>query len=307
MRALITGVTGFVGTHLAEHLLAQGDEVAGCSDRGQWSADAPAQLLDRVSLFGWNLSTDDEPSAWRGFAPECVYHLAALSVPEDCGYEQPTPAAWALNVEGTRRVLDAALRLPSPPRVIVASSSHVYAPIDAARDVVAETAPLGPRSAYGKTKLAAERLAAERAAEGLDVVVARFFAHTGPRQAPRMMLPEWAEQLARGGAEPLRVHTLDATVDLSDVRDGARAYRLLAQHGKRGQVYNLGSGVCRRSGDVLADLQRVAGTSREVVETRPGVKRGPIADLTRLREATGWQAEIPWEQTLRDTWGYWRR
>lgn len=307
MRALITGATGFVGAHLAEHLLAAGDDVVGCSARGAWHADAPGELASRVPLFAWDLAVEPAPAELVDFAPECIYHLAAVSVPEDCGDEQPTPEAWMLNVEGARGTMNWALALPRPPRVILASTSHVYAPVDAAHDVVGEASRVQPTSAYGRTKQAAEQAAAEAFAAGLDVIAVRFFAHTGPRQPPRLMLPEWAEQLARGGDEPLHVHTLDATLDLADVRDGVRAYRLLAEHGARGSTYNLGSGIRRRSGDVLAELQRVAGTSRRVVETRPGVKRGPIADLARLHAATGWRGEIPWEQTLRDTLEYWRR
>jgi GDP-4-dehydro-6-deoxy-D-mannose reductase len=121
-----------------------------------------------------------------------------------------------------------------------------------------------------------------------------------------MMLPEWAVQFARGGPEPVRVRTLNAWIDLSDVRDVVRAYRLLAVAGERGAAYNVGSGQSRRSGEILELLRRTAGAQRAVVETRPGRKQDPIADITRLVRRTGWQPRVPLEQTVADTLAWWQ-
>jgi GDP-4-dehydro-6-deoxy-D-mannose reductase len=123
-----------------------------------------------------------------------------------------------------------------------------------------------------------------------------------------MMLPEWAQQVARGGDDPICVHTRDAVVDVTDVRDVVGAYRLLMEHGHGGQVYNVGSGVPRRSGDLLAMLLEIAGaTDRPVEEIRPGRKQDPIAEIGRLVECTGWRARVSMEQTIFDTLQYWRR
>ncbi len=310
MNAIITGVTGFVGRHLAEHLLDRGDQVLGVSRNGVWPADAQ-ELAARVPLVRWDVSSpapprDDGYGQFTDFQPDCIYHLAALSVPDDCGQEAPTPAAQAANVDGTRRVLGLTTGLPGRPRVILASSSHVYAPVSRQAPVVDEEAPIGPGRGYGMTKLAAERLAQRAAAAGqLDAVIARAFQHTGPGQGPRMMLPQWAEQFVRG-SEPVQVYTLDAYIDLTDVRDVVRAYRLLAESGRTGVTYNIGSGVCRRSGEVLDSLRRLADASRGVVELRPGVRQDPIADHTRLTIETGWRPEIPLDRTVADVWRYWR-
>ncbi|MEA1950080.1 MAG: GDP-mannose 4,6-dehydratase, partial [Planctomycetota bacterium] len=142
-------------------------------------------------------------------------------------------------------------------------------------------------------------------------IITRAFQHTGPRQSDRMMLPEWARQLAadkNGSAEnkPVEVHTLDAFIDLSDVRDVVRAYRLLVQRQHEAMVYNIGSGVARRSGDLLDLLIQFSGSRRTVVELRPGAKQDPIADISRLQSETGWQPEIPVEQTIEDTLRYWQ-
>jgi len=311
-RALITGLPGFVGGFLAEHLLECGDAVLGCSPDGEWEPTSPEELRHRVELVAWDIGDGDglcEEARRRieRFRPEAIYHLAALSVPQDCGEDEPSPRAVAVNIDGTRRVMELAASLPSRPRVLLTSSSHVYAPVSAESPKVDETAPLAPRRGYGQTKLAAEaevRRAVEGA--GCDAVIVRGFQHTGPRQSPRMMLPEWARQFAQGGSEPVKVHTRDARIDLSDVRDVVRAYRLLMERGERGEVYNVGSGVSRRSGDVLDVLRAMADPKRPIEELRPGFKQDPIADITRLVRRTGWRARVSLETTVADTLAWWR-
>jgi GDP-4-dehydro-6-deoxy-D-mannose reductase len=311
-RALITGVSGFAGSFLAEHLLACGDSVLGCSPDGSWEWSSPRALQKSVDLVTWDLGSRQGIAAEarrriERFQPEWIFHLAAISVPELCGSDEPTPEAVAVNVDGTRRVLELAASLRGRPRVLFTSTSHVYAPVDPRSPRVDESAPVGPTQGYGRTKLEAEK-EVRRAIEqhGCDAVIARSFQHTGPRQNPRMMLPQWAEQLARGGSDPVRVYTCNAWIDLSDVRDVVRAYRLLAQHGRRGEVYNLGSGMSRRTGDVLNLLRAMTDPERPVVELHAGFKQDPIADATRLVRTTGWHAAIPVEQTVADTLAWWR-
>lgn len=312
-RALITGASGFVGGFLAEHLLTWGDTVLGSSPDGVWEDSSPDQLRGRVELVPWDLGTIEGISAEARrrievFRPDCVYHLAAISVPEDCGDQEPLPAATAINVGGTRRVMELAASLPSRPRVLFISSSHVYAPVSRQSPKIDETAPLGPRRAYGRTKLLAEGEVRRAIDElGCDAVVARSFPHTGPGQNPRMMLPQWARQFAAGRSEPVEVYTLDAQIDLSDVRDVVRAYRLLVERGRRGEVYNVGSGVSRRSGDVLKLLRSMADPARPVVELHPGFKQDPIADTARILHCTGWRARVPLETTVSDTLTWWQR
>ncbi|NQU23334.1 MAG: NAD-dependent epimerase/dehydratase family protein, partial [Candidatus Nealsonbacteria bacterium] len=208
---------------------------------------------------------------------------------------------------GTRRVMELAAELPSRPRVLFVSSSHVYAPVTTETPVVDESAPLQPQRGYGRSKLAAEA-EVRRAVEelGCDAVVTRSFQHTGPRQNPRMMLPQWARQFALAGSEPVEVHTRDAMIDLTDVRDVVRAYRLLIERGTRGEVYNVGSGVAVRSGDVLDVLRNLADPQRPIVELHPGRKQDPIANIDRLVQSTGWQPIVPIETTVADTLAWWR-
>jgi GDP-4-dehydro-6-deoxy-D-mannose reductase len=191
--------------------------------------------------------------------------------------------------------------------VLLVSSCHVYAPVPRGRATVAEDAPLGPTGGYGRTKLAAEsELTRAVADEGLDAVIVRAFQQAGPRQDPRLMLSEWCRQMLAPGTAAVRVKSLDSYFDMSDVRDVVRAYRLLAAQGRRGEIYNVGSGVCWRSGDLFERLRVLAGCDRPAVEVAPGATQQPVADTTRLHGATGWRPEIPIDRTLADTWAFWQ-
>lgn len=311
MRAFVTGITGFVGGFLAEHLLACGDEVLGCSRRGTWPDWAAKTLRDRAQVFAWDVGDGVAPEALSSrlaqFKPDCVFHLAALSVPGDCGTAEPTAVCVETNVRGTQRVLDLAASLPERPRIVFASTSHVYGRVGRDQQVRDEQAPLRPHRAYGKSKLIAENAVRHAGQQQpLDTIIVRAFQHTGPRQEPRLMLPEWAEQVARKSPR-LSVKHLDTWVDVTDVRDVVRAYRSLAEHGERGGVYNVGCGMPRRTGELVEMLAKASEVSMEIAELTPGEEKfDPIADIRRVRADTGWQPQIEIEQTILDTLRYWR-
>ncbi len=310
MRAFITGVTGFAGSHLADHLSALGEAWGGCARHPHGKPWWPSPANDAI----WPCDLSDPVDAARllrrlaEWAPDVIYHLAALSIPAECGAMHPTPLALAANVEATRQVLALAAQLPRPPRVVLLSSSHVYA-LPASSAPLDESAPLAPRNGYGQTKLSAERLALEAAQpHGIDVVIVRAFNHAGPRQDPRLMLSHWARQMALGDrAQPIEVQTLDAWVDMTDVRDMVRAYRQLAEHGASGTIYNVGSGVARRSGEWFARLAAVARFTAGAVERFAGVKFDPIANIGRLQAVTQWSPTYSVDQTVADTYALWCR
>ncbi len=231
MKAFVTGITGFAGTHLAEHLLASGDVLLGCSRDGRWKAHTP-DALRSLPVLAWDVASaisEESRRALAAFEPDCLFHLAAVSVPRECGTEEPTSYAWEANVQGTQAVLRLAASLSRRPRVLLVSSCHVYAPVSRQRPTVAEDAPTGPTAGYGKTKLAAEAaLLRAVTEEGLDAVIARAFQHAGPRQDARLALSEWCRQLLAPEADAVRVRSLDSYFDISDVRDVVRAYRLLS-------------------------------------------------------------------------------
>ena len=312
-RAMITGISGFAGPYLAEHLLESGDALLGCSPDGKWLHETPPPLAGRVEMVGWDIGREGPPPdlarrAIERFAPDVIYHLAALSVPADCGPRDPSPAALAVNVGGTRRLLELAASLASRPRVLLISTSHVYASVTTQAPWVHEAAPLDPLTGYARSKFLAEEETRRAVREHrCDGVIVRSFNHTGPGQSPRLMLPQWASQFAAAGSQPIEVYTRDAYLDMTDVRDVVRAYRLLAEHGETGETYNVGSGINRRSGDVLDLLRAIAGQpDRPTVELRPGRRQGPIADNSRLVHATGWRPRISLENTVADTLQWWR-
>ncbi|MHB8863857.1 MAG: NAD-dependent epimerase/dehydratase family protein [Pirellulaceae bacterium] len=309
MRALITGITGFVGQYLAEHLVDCGDEVIGSTYRDAWDFELAEKVRQSVSLYEWDLR-ESVPVALRTrleqWAVDWIFHLAAISVPGECGDAEPSPLATAINVGGTRAVLTLAQSLDPQPRVLAVSSAHVYAPVSPEHPYVTESAPVKPTGAYGITKLQAEEVCREAVDKGLDVVVARAFQHAGPRQLPKFMLPEWAVQFVRPDNQPIQVVTLDSYNDLSDVRDIVRAYRGLLQSPHTRGVYNVGSGRNVRSGDIFDRLVQLTGRQSGVVERQPGRRQHPIADCTRIAADTGWSPRISLDQTLLDTLAYFR-
>lgn len=311
MKALITGITGFVGGHLAQHLLLAGDEVLGASQNGAWSAEFSLPIPIVACDLAFDLAPDFI-AAVDAFAPEVIYHLAAFSIPGDCAATtsdtggDPNAAAINMNVAGVARVIRLASNLRKRPRIIFTSSGHVYGPVDVDRPVVDEDQPCVPRSAYGRTKLAAEDLCYKAVRDdGADIVIVRSFPQAGARQDPRLMLAEWSRALA-GDAPELLVGNDAVTVDLVDVRDAVRALRLLALHGASGSAYNVGSGTTRTTGELLAMLQRTAGDSRPVRARSHERCSDAVADIRRLQAATGWKPEIEIERTVADVWNYWR-
>ncbi len=316
MRAFITGISGFVGAHLARVLASHGDQVAGVNRQGCWPADlvTPMREARIESPLAWDIADAPSPELRRflaDFRPEVLYHLAALSIPEDCGGSgPPNPRAIAVNVEGTMRVAELATTLsqwadggePYRPRLLFASSSHVYGAVDPARAVVTENAPLHGNSAYAVTKrMAEERLLAAASTGRLDVVIARAFKHAGTRQDSRLMLAEWAAQFV-AGIEPVKIRCFDSVLDMTDVRDVCLAYRLLAERGVSGRIYNVGSGVAQRAGDIFLRFRAMARPSCPFVETHPGFRQEPIADIQRIRDDTGWSPTLTLDDTLRSIW-----
>jgi GDP-4-dehydro-6-deoxy-D-mannose reductase len=309
VKALITGVTGFVGSYLAEHLVSCGDDVIGCSYNGHWGSDIPRHVSERVPVFPWDMSRglpDDVAGHVAEFSPDVIYHLAAISVPAECGADQPTLRAICTNVDGTRAVIALANFIPKHPRIVMAGSCYVYGPVSPDNPVVNEDFPCWPVHGYGITKLAAERELIHASREqGIDVVIARAFQHSGPRQSAQMVLPDWAQQLTTG-KRPVRAICLDTFLDISDVRDVVRAYRNLCVSGRSQMVYNVGSGISRRAGDLLDWMLQAYSLSGCLIELSPGRRQHPIADITRIHSETGWQPIISIETTLNDILAYWQ-
>ncbi|HEX5111042.1 MAG TPA: GDP-mannose 4,6-dehydratase [Vicinamibacterales bacterium] len=300
---LVTGATGFAGGHLLEHLGAPDDVVA-------WARHDPPPAL--AGLARWEtvdlLDRDSVRSGISSLKPRAVYHFAGVTR-VDTSWADPAGALRG-NVLTTHYLLDALRRAGTRSRVLVTGSATIYA---AADSPIREDAPITADSPYAISKLAQEALALIPE-DGLDVIVARAFNHTGPRQQPAFVASSVARQVAlieRGALAPvLRVGNLDARRDLTDVRDVVRAYMSLVESAPPGQVYNVASGVGRPIRSIVETLVRLAAVQVRI-EVDPGRLRAQdkpvlVGDAGRLRAATGWEPRISFEQTLRDLLDYWR-
>jgi GDP-4-dehydro-6-deoxy-D-mannose reductase len=314
MRVLVTGVSGFVGGHLAEHLVAEGDQVVGLSASGRWPPGLE-DLSRQVRNEPFDLAAADEAALADLLArkrPEAIYHLAAQANPQ-ASVSDPR-GTWALNLGGALNLLEAVKASGLRPRVVLVGSGVSYGNPSAEHMPVSESCPLRPNNPYAASKAAADLLGIQHfLAHGTDVVIVRPFNHAGPRQSPSYVLGGLARQVAEveaGRRDRVEVGNLDVVRDFTDVRDVVRGYRLLAGRGVAGEVYNLGSGRGTRLADALEVLRRSARTPVDVfvdpARVRPVDQPLLVADPSRLRAATGWEPRFAIEQTLADMLEYWR-
>lgn len=308
MRALVTGVTGFVGGHLAEYLVAAGDLVVGLSSSGRWPAEL-VHLAKTVRIEPFNLIEHDESvlaDLIRRKQPEVIYHLAAQSNPQ--GSISDPRGTWALNLGGSLNLLEAIKASGQKPRVILVSSGVCYGNPAPEFIPVREECPLRPNNPYAASKAAVDLLGIQHfLANGTDVVIVRPFNHAGPRQSTRYVLAGLAAQVAEvenGHRECLEIGNLDVVRDFVDVRDVIRAYRLFGQTGQAGEIYNLGSGRGTRIADALEYLRsratRIIPIRVDTVRVRAVDQPLLIADSSKLKAAIGWEPRYTIEQTLTD-------
>ncbi len=292
MKVAVTGARGFVGPHLVRHLEACGDDVLSLDRHGPDSFD----VTDAVAVH------DRLAEAH----PEVVYHLAALS---HVGESWKSPAtSFRVNAEGTLNVLRACTELHVN-RVIVVLSSEEYGTVEAADLPLTEDSPLRPVTPYGAAKVAADFLALQAyLGDGLGAIRVRPFSHTGPGQSARFVVPALG-RAHRAGAEAdhvdeIPVGSLDAVRDITDVRDVVRAYRLVAERGEPGAVYNVCSGmgvsVQEIADQLLARATRPIRLATDPELVRPVEVPRLVGSNARLRAATGWNPEIALADTLAD-------
>jgi GDP-4-dehydro-6-deoxy-D-mannose reductase len=302
---LVTGASGFAGGHLLQ-LLNAPQRVVG------WTRSAPAPELEPLARWEYVDVLDRERvrTAVARLRPTQVYHCAGVAHVADLWRD--TTRGLEGNVLGTEHLLDALRRAGQPCRVLVTGSAMVYAPSNAP---IGEDHALAPASPYALSKLAQEELARRSLREdGLDVIIARAFNHTGARQTPAFAAPSMARQIAMietGRVDPvIRVGNLEAHRDLCDVRDVVRAYAALMERATPNTVYNVASGTARAIRSLLGSL--VARSKVPVrIETdparmRPSDVRFLAGDFSRLERTTGWRPQISFDQMLDDLLAYWR-
>lgn len=301
-RVLITGITGFAGSHLAEHLVERGSEVHGLAFE-----DPPYPNLARVaSQVPVHRGDIADPRAVRAAViaarPDVVVHLAGQAVPALAAGDPS--AATRVNVDGTIAVVEAVR--DGNARLVFASSAEVYGVPDGP---ALEDAPLRPPNVYAETKVAAERWVREL---GSRAVVLRPVGQIGPRQHPALAASAFARQIAlaeAGREEPVIRHgSLEASRDLIDVRDMARAYALACD--LEGGTFNVGSGRAVPMRELFDMLMGMASVPLRAELDPDRVRGGDPAtvevDSTLFRARTGWSPDIPLERSLRDLLDHWR-
>lgn len=342
MRILITGVTGMTGSHLAEYVLnLEGVEVYGTyrwrskvenledlkrAGRLGIIADSSTSISGLESLISertrpgcLNLIGGDmtDPFSMKRIIaaakPDCIFHLAAQSY---------VPGSWSApaetlntNIIGELNLLEGVREAGIDPLIHIAGSSEEYGYVLPDELPVKETNPLRPLSPYGVSKVAQEMLAYQYfRSYGLKNIVTRGFNHEGPRRGEVFVTSNLAKQIAEieKGLKPPVLYTgdLSSKRDWSDVRDFVGAYWLVLQKGIPGEVYNIGSGVAREVGEMLEILLGMTNVNIEVkmdpARLRPSDVNVLVCDDTKFRQLTGWQPQIPFEQTLKDLLDYWR-
>jgi GDP-4-dehydro-6-deoxy-D-mannose reductase len=311
---LVTGGTGFAGSHLIEHLLEYESSTAADAREirvDAWSnpdGHAPSSADRRVRWHAVNLlDRHAVRSAIAALGPSVIYHCAGVADPRS---SQARPEkALQVNALGTQHLIDAVWEAGLDCPVLVTGSSFVYRPSTAA---LSEDAPLGPSTAYGVSKLAQEMVASQDRRR--RTLLVRPFNHAGPRQTTTYVTSSFASQIAEieaGKREPtLSVGNLDAARDITDVRDIVRAYRMIAERGEAGRPYNVCSGRAYRVGDLLDQLVKMARVSVRVTvdagRLRPSDNPVVLGDRSRVTNEIGWEPVIPIEKTLADLLDYWR-
>jgi GDP-4-dehydro-6-deoxy-D-mannose reductase len=313
MKVLITGIAGFVGSHLAELLVKKGDEVLGTR--------LPGESLENIQKIGPSLKLHDcditqlnqLTRVIQDTNPDQIYHLAAFSSVRE-SFSRPLET-FDINIRGTLYLLEILRKLDKSAKLLVVGSSDVYGKVSPEQTPIAEHNSLLPISPYGMSKAVCDLLAYRYfESYGVQVIRARAFNHTGPRQGTGFVVPDFASQIAQIEAgtsdRPVKVGNLSSKRDITDVRDVVRAYASLMAQGQAGEAYNICSQQAYIMQDVLDALRRLS--SREIaleVDTelyRPVEIPVLMGDNSKIRKATGWEPEIPLERTLKDTLDYWR-
>jgi GDP-4-dehydro-6-deoxy-D-mannose reductase len=281
-----------------------GDEVFAVSHSGKAIEGAHPVALDLRDH-------DATRAAVAKIRPDAVYHLAGQASVA-LSWEDPRETMQA-NVDLTLGVLEAVRHEAHGARLLAVGSGEIYGP--PASLPVGEDAPLRPQNPYAVSKASADVLAGFYAdAYGLNILRARAFNHAGPGQAPIFVVSSLARQAAQGLVEhqpSVRITTgnADARRDFTDVRDVVHAYRLLVERADPG-AYNVCSGSTSSAAEIIAELRRSIDIELEHVVDPSLVRANEVLEIrgdnARLRAATGWEPEVPFEQTVGDTLAWWR-
>lgn len=318
MRILITGITGFIGSHLAEYCLRQSNvEVFGTVFSHHLGDELQRieQIKDKIKLIECNLiNRVAVDRVFKKSKPDKIFHLAAQSfVPTS--WESPEDTL-VNNIISTLNIFEATRELKIDPIVVIANSSEQYGLIFENELPVKEANPFRPLSPYAVSKITQEMLAYQYHKNyNLKTVLTRFFNTEGPRRGQDFVISTFAKQIAeieKGKKKPvIFVGNLGTKRDFSDVRDMVRAYWLASEKCNFGEPYNVCSEKTRSIKEVLdlllsfskiKDIQ----VKQDLKRMRPSDLHVLVGDSSKFRAKTGWQPEIPFEKTVLDLLNYWR-
>lgn len=312
LRALITGISGFVGSHLAEYLLNRTDWQVSGTVYGR--LDNVAHLRDRLTIYPAELSRFEVARfIVEDAQPDYIFHLAAQPISTLSRLDP-----WFTlenNIRAQLNILEAVVQLKLSSRVLVVGSAEEYGKITPEDLPVDEDTPLRPVTPYGVSKVAQDYLGLQYfLSHGVAAVRVRSFNHVGPRQREGFVAADFAKQIAEieAGVRPpeVVVGNLTAGRDFSDVRDVVAAYHLALTLGEPGEVYNIGSGKSYSAQALLDALIGAAGQAVTVVQDperlRPADVERVAADIRKFQARTGWAPTIPFEQSMADVLDYWR-
>ena len=321
-RAFITGITGMVGSHLADYLLEHTDwEIYGLC-RWRSPLDNISQLLNRINtknrvhlVYGDLRDYLSIHEATRSARPDYVFHLAAQSYPKT-SFDSPLDTLET-NVQGTANVLEALRKNDIQAITHVCASSEVFGRVPKEKLPIDEECTFHPASPYAISKVGTDLLGRYYAeAYGMTVMTTRMFTHTGPRRGDVFAESTFAKQIAmiEAGLIPPVVKTgnLDSLRTFADVRDAVRAYHMLVTvNPVAGAYYNIGGTYTCTVKSMLDTLISMSTVRQIRVETDPERLRPIDADLqvpntSKFKAVTGWEPVIPFETTMTDLLNYWR-
>lgn len=314
-RILITGITGFAGSHLAETLLEdQNNYLIGTYHTAFTPSDFP--YLSSVEMKQCDLSSKtDVESLLEQVKPDEIYHLAGATSPSE-SIQNPKETI-EVNVIGELNLLEGIKKLKlQQTKILLIISSEVYGKIGKEDLPITETTPLKPMNPYAVSKVAQDFLGLQYyLAYEMNIIRVRPFNHIGPRQSSKFVVSSFAKQLAEieissQESGEIQVGNVEAIRDFSDVQDIVRGYILLMEKGERGEVYNIGSGNGVKIATILQTLISLITKQVEIVQDpellRPLDTPEIVCDPSKIR-SLGWNPTIPLEQSLKNILDFWRR
>jgi GDP-4-dehydro-6-deoxy-D-mannose reductase len=314
MKALITGISGFAGSHLAEFLIEKGYEVFGTFfDKSTFSN--LNGFVNKIKVYRCDIRNYDAlKNVIEDVKPNEIYHLAAISF-APTSLKDPK-LTFDTNLYGTLNLYQAIIDLKINPMILFVGSADEYGIVNENDLPIKEECPLNPMNLYSISKASTDFLSlAYFKYYYLKIIRVRPFNHIGPRQSPDFVCSSFAKQIAeveKGLREPIiKVGNLEAKRDFTDVRDMVRGYWLALDKGEPGEVYNICS---ERAIQIKGLLNHLLELSSRKVEIMKDPKRirpsdNPIlqGDSSKFRRRSGWKPEIPLDKTLKDILEYWRK